>query len=301
MNDDSSAHESDCNSVERKNADKNSGKQGTDSAGQSQPVGAPIAGAKPQTPPAPTQRTQSDCQTGKRHTEPPNWCEITMLAAEIIGIAGLVWYCIINLHELSVFRDESKTMQNEFLDGQTNAVIQLQVVRDQLDAIQTQSGIMQRQLDEMKRTSQLDERAWVNAFQLNRRPFGNTTDFVYFVVSFKNTGKTPAIDTRAKIYEAFSLDNVPPKDPQLPIGGALLPPGVDCNVTTANQPMYIKTFQDIYSGKMDFYMYGTVWYNDISGHPHWSQFCWIVDLKYTTFLPAPIHNSCDDAQTNQTN
>jgi hypothetical protein len=41
------------------------------------------------------------------------------------------------------------------------------------------------------------------------------------------------------------------------------------------------------------YVFGTMWFDDVFGSHHWTQFCYLVgnDLKAR---PSGFHNTCDD-------
>lgn len=170
----------------------------------------------------------------------------------------------------------------------------LSLTGEQLKAMQTQSDVMQEQLDEMKRTRQLDERAWVTAFDFE--PVNDDPNH-YFRVTYKNTGKTPAINCDGTIVSQFDLKKIPKKDtrPPAPENAQLLAPDGSATITSLNIPF--DQVNAIRNGWAAPYWYGTIWYDDIFGNHHWSQFCVRYDGKQT--FAAPIHNSCDDAQTNQ--
>jgi hypothetical protein len=49
------------------------------------------------------------------------------------------------------------------------------------------------------------------------------------------------------------------------------------------------------------YTYGTVYYSDISGNEHWSQFCFSFTDNGHSMNPEMFHDSCDDLETGQNN
>lgn len=173
----------------------------------------------------------------------------------------------------------------------------IELNRQQLAAMQTQSDVMRGQLDEMKQTRTLDERAWVVASDVTMGP--PEDGFMKFNVTFKNSGKTPAINTQIKIFSNADIKAITTKDdPQMPqLNMAMVAPN-GSNFTFINEPI----------GAMKavgaFYLYGTAWYDDIFGKHHWSQFCYVVNCDTNLNIevrPAGVHNTCDDAATNQTN
>ncbi len=165
-----------------------------------------------------------------------------------------------------------------------------------------QLDVMQRQLDEMKTARELDERAWVMAYDYEPQ---YTSNGFFVRVSFKNTGKTPAIECEGHIFWQTNRDKIPTFDirPPPPENRSLLAPDEGGIIDSA-----MFSFQDmagIVNGSKPIFYYGTIWYDDIFGNHHWSQFCWIFGPSLQSgFLKAyslTVHNSCDDAKTKQTN
>jgi hypothetical protein len=54
----------------------------------------------------------------------------------------------------------------------------------------------------------------------------------------------------------------------------------------------------------NFYLYGTIWYDDIFSNHHWSQFCYAIhcDSTLTNTVvgasPRAVHSSCDETGEN---
>jgi hypothetical protein len=201
------------------------------------------------------------------------------------------------------------------LIGQLREMVKAtKVTEGQLKAMQSQSDVMQDQLDEMQRTRTLDERAWVAARQvvIKGTDFPNNT----FIVVFKNTGKTPAISVSAFMNQSTITNVIPAKDqPASPINtlssvqfSGLLAP--DAEGTMAVNSLLFGFVnpegEAIRIGIKPYYIYGTVWYDDIFGKHHWSQFCYEIRFSPNAdvsvhFLPINIHNSCDDAEAGKGN
>lgn len=179
----------------------------------------------------------------------------------------------------------------------------LDLTSQQLKAMQTQSYVMQGQLDEMQRTRQFDERAWVTAYDFKPN---STYSLDYFVVTYKNTGKTPAINCDFFIQTTMNWKSIPARDvkPYPPKNSKLLAPD-GTGVLDADFMQWVVSRQDVENGLVPIYIYGTIWYDDVFGHHHWSQFNVAVlsrgEERGFEFTSGTNHNSCDDAQTNQTN
>lgn len=158
-----------------------------------------------------------------------------------------------------------------------------------------QARSAERQLKEMHKQLIIDQRAWVNVFSIARTDFANPT--VRFEAHFKNTGKTPAINTRAEMGVTTNINLVtshisPPNSSQ-----QILPPDVESQVQCFF-PIPDTERTNILSGKEAVYVYGTIWYDDIFTNQHWSRFCWVVDAARNVIYPAMTNNSSDDAEGN---
>jgi len=152
---------------------------------------------------------------------------------------------------------------------------------------------------EMRETRIYDERAWVSFIQFKPtvdESNGTSVDW-FFTANLKNTGKTPAIRVQAvckwtqdsnqiKIYDSI---------PYPPINSGLMAPDTIANSSTDKIPMSVINAAN---NSIPFYCYGTVWYDDIFGNHHWSQFCqkfYGTPANWSSSVPA-FHNSCDDAE-----
>jgi hypothetical protein len=162
------------------------------------------------------------------------------------------------------------------------------------------------QFKEMQQTRILDERAWVAVREGVVGYTDESSHLTDFKFIFKNTGKTPAINVSVWFNQTVFLDTIPKIDkriiPPIPFGSlgsyqfsGLLAPDAEGSISTSNEPLGSSSVQNINSG-MPYYIYGTIWYDDIFGKHHWSQFCYQIILSpHAGFLPIGNHNSCDDA------
>jgi hypothetical protein len=153
------------------------------------------------------------------------------------------------------------------------------------------------QLKDSQETRILDERAWVCAYD-------TTIDVthlkagVIFQVTFKNTGKTPALRVRNVMGTAKELSDIPAKDEMPKESQGLLAPDESSIAVIA--PASAKIIAQMSDGKT-VYLFGTVWYDDIFGNHHWSQFCKsiVVGQNMIKIFSSAVHNSCDDAEQKQ--
>ncbi len=174
---------------------------------------------------------------------------------ETIGVLGLVFYCWVNYRELQVFDSERIVM-----------------IRD---------GV-------------LDQRAWVAPFEMTVGGVGADTNFNYFILKFKNTGKTPALNASENHDFVFGVESVPTNDPEIKPASLMLAPDGVCWFRVG--PFDADTFAAIAKGhSVPVCVYGKFAYDDIFGNHHWTRFCWSVEAGLNC-RPVGAHNSCDDAQ-----
>ena len=79
----------------------------------------------------------------------------------------------------------------------------------------------------------------------------------------------------------------------------MAPGGVAYSIFSVSNDIILKT-------NNTFYIYGTVWYDDIFKFHHWSQYYWLVNYTaapngYLTVRAGAVHNSCDDEEKAQSN
>jgi hypothetical protein len=154
-----------------------------------------------------------------------------------------------------------------------------------------------KQWKEMSDERLLDERAWLMAIAASATPNSNENEALpkYFVVEFKNSGKTPAKNVRASMNYTVNFNSIPQSDTiDNDLGasvGTVAPDGTTL-FKIIPQNDIIQSFAE---GK-GCWVFGTIWYDDIFGEHHWSQFCLSVGNDLKTFAAAPIHNNCDDSK-----
>jgi hypothetical protein len=97
---------------------------------------------------------------------------------------------------------------------------------------------------------------------------------------------------------ATLLTNIHPHDPEgFKLQMMLIPQqdkrGMVANISPATELRIIQN--------ATVYAFGTVYYSDIHGVRHWSQFCYSFADTGLTMTPANFHNSCDDLEQTQKN
>ena len=170
-----------------------------------------------------------------------------------------------------------------------------------------QLNVMQWQLQEMQQSRILDERAWITVVgEGAAQTVSQNNDSAVFTFPYKNTGKTPALNFEDEVFWATNQALIPKEDgyPSLPQHEGMCPPGSGGQLPTTPIPSQIVF--DITDKGIPVFVYGTVWYDDIFGGHHWTQFGYGItknqmNKSVMNFVLLQIHNSCDNAQTNQTN
>lgn len=157
--------------------------------------------------------------------------------------------------------------------------------------------VLTLQYREMVRTTNLDERAWLSVSRVEYVGYG--TNWIFFRIYYQNTGKTLALNMESVIGMQTNVDAIPLKDipPNPPANLGQLTPGVTSFYNTPTNTLEMRSAKAVYQGKVPFYLFGTIWYDDIFGINHWEQFCYriIAGRQEGTFEidGAPVHNSCD--------
>ena len=182
---------------------------------------------------------------------------------------------------------------------------QSRAMQGQLQAMTSQTAVMQGQLDEMRKTRILDERPWVTIHDCHANlPSGTNDNSFYFSIVMENTGKTPAINvapyTAICTNISFIIESETNQYPTNPIHSTQLPPGVPETTTTEGFPqLYGDDFKAITNG-YSFYVYGVIWYEDVSRIRHWTQYSFEVSRDFKVDATT-VHNLCDDNEEVQTN
>jgi hypothetical protein len=140
-----------------------------------------------------------------------------------------------------------------------------------------------------------DQRAWVSPSSVVvDAPKPDITGTV-FTVSYKNTGKTPAINVVARLGGFPNLYQIPEYDErpssETTPADVLAPMAFD-HIKTSHAPVSEIEIKRIRDGLTNLYLFGTVWYDGVFGAHHWSQYCYSV-TKTLEFEPCPSHNACD--------
>jgi hypothetical protein len=204
---------------------------------------------------------------------------------ELIEIFLIAVYAIVTIFEWRTFNSERQTMEMEYITSQASAEHQL--------------FALQGQLDEMKRTPELDERAWIFT-DLPDNSLVWQSNICTVTVRLKNTGKTPAINVGSVEAAVTNRSQIPNFEPKVEgLKYALSPNGADF----LPYPLPTQTALQLQHGKK-VYLYGTIFYSDIFGREHWTQFCYslIYQGVYVNMTPPFFHNSCDtETETNKTN
>jgi len=202
------------------------------------------------------------------------FCEKWKHELEFVAVGAAVIYAVFTYFEWVTFDSERKIMEKEFSSSETNSAAQLQALRGQLE--------------EMQLARMLDERAWVFAETHDNTVITEGTN-VIFVVMARNVGKTPAIITGDVIRTATDLNKIPKFDDEVIGEEAMVVPNQPLRLTLNINPV-LGAMKD----NNPLYVYGTVFYKDISGNKHWTQFCYsITDMGAKTFQ-LYTHSSSDD-------
>jgi len=146
----------------------------------------------------------------------------------------------------------------------------------------------------MENKLQANQRAWVCEVGENATPSG---DDVVLTISFKNTGKTPALHCNIDMFCSASIASIPRMDtPQNPsLFSKTIAPDQEVQSVRMNVP--IKTIKRSDQENSRFYFWGTAFYDDIFGKHHWTQFCYSADTKdfsIVEFRATANHNDCDN-------
>ena len=160
--------------------------------------------------------------------------------------------------------------------------------------------ITKQSIETSIRQDQLDQRAWVGAKEfkgeINVAPKPSS-----FHVIYVNTGKTPA----QNVHSVVGVDWRPPGlRPRITYSEADAGPsrltafpntevGGDNDITKFS----MEQVQQIASGKLLIYLFGTVWYDDVYGNGHRTDYCGVMNASAAAtekpFIGCGFHNTAD--------
>jgi hypothetical protein len=188
------------------------------------------------------------------------------LGLEVVGVGAAIIYAWFTIQEWRVFDSERKTMEREFQLTQTSV--------------------------------ELEQRAWVLVTNVCSQPIKSPPNCVCFKVAFKNTGKTPAINTTGWAKFTEKITDVPMTFtfPDHPLDSTMLAPDEGGYVLS---PQFFQAgLQQVTNGFIKLYVFGAVRYDDIFHKHHWSRFCYQLSSEAQAFTGVPGYNTCDDAESN---
>jgi hypothetical protein len=187
-----------------------------------------------------------------------------------------------------------------FVQMQAN-LRQAQAAEHQLDEMHRQLVIgaeaARQQLVEMQTQRILGERAWVLVSNVEKQDADWPSNYVVFKVTFKNFGKTPAIDAAGWAKWTENLTDVPTNftfQYSKPDRTMIAPDSIV--YTKTEFPIWDVTLNPTnVGGPHPFFVYGSVRYQDIFRTNHWTTFCYKIEAGGKIWLGVGGYNTCDDA------
>jgi hypothetical protein len=193
----------------------------------------------------------------------------------------------------SIGRDYRESQRAQ--DGHHNKTFWVSVVGVMVVAAYTTFTALQ--WFDLRDNFKVEQRAWVVPFDLSAEPFTGDPIKTIFKVLFKNTGRTPALKTHAWIAATPDLQSIPVTNPEELSGADAMILGPNGIGNTSTQKPYPPEAIQLIKKGVRLYIYGTIWYQDVFGKHHWTQFCYYPGTDLKGFGPCPIHNTCDDCGT----
>jgi hypothetical protein len=148
-----------------------------------------------------------------------------------------------------------------------------------------------------------DERAWVFTTGNVAVIFSQDNSSAVFDVPYKNTGKTPALNVRAINVWTTNFNIISPIKviPNDAINTGFCAPDDSGQIPT--KPIPAQYMAGIRDG-IPIYIFGAIWYDDIFGGHHLSQFCYEanrspMNTNIIQFNYPKISSSCDDDEANK--
>lgn len=149
----------------------------------------------------------------------------------------------------------------------------------------------EKQVSEMVKQRQSDQRAWVTAQPKTAYVFTNDAT-AYVEIQLSNIGKTPAyaVSNVAVIaWPASQCEYILSNHPFLPTkaSGMIIPSEVS----------FLRTGKTYITNIPNCFIYGKVWYTDINRRRHWTEFCYFYTNE--AFAVMEGHNTSDDEKNGQ--
>jgi hypothetical protein len=184
-------------------------------------------------------------------------------------------------------------------------VVQSREVLQAASVVSGQLTATPQQLEEIKQTRMADQRARVAVDGTPNQIISEDKESVTFEISYKNTGRTTATKVACVTGAALLPARVPQVEnaPNPPVNAATLAPG---GTGVVRSPIIMAGTMKAITDGVPLYLYGTIWYTDVFGKSHWSQFCWKIerqkdDHNLISFSVWTNHNSSDDVQGDKAN
>ena len=168
--------------------------------------------------------------------------------------------------------------------------------REAADAAKSAADAGIAAVEASRAASRLDQRAWIGtegySAVINAGVPANVT------IAFRNTGKTPALQFRSSVNTSPEPKGLYPDFNRLaePKSKGVLPPNGVNTVSvspTKGAKLAQSEYEKVRSGELVVFIYGTAWYEDIFGQPHWIHFCSYVGRDGTSVQICDTHNEVD--------
>ncbi len=162
-----------------------------------------------------------------------------------------------------------------------------------------QFDILKKQLLEMQSEARVDQRAWVIPSKIDAP---NETSNKWFKVTFKNTGKTPALEMSGWTVADSQFNWEEGDKKPFALKCLIAPDGIISNDPFDSSTVCpIGSASKVSRGEKTVFFFGKVWYKDIFGGNHWTEFSYrfskIVDADGYILQPWGYHNRTYDTQT----
>jgi hypothetical protein len=159
-----------------------------------------------------------------------------------------------------------------------------------------QWAVMREQLNEMKTASALDQRAWVGTIDESQLTF-TLGQNVVVVVPVKNSGKTPALMvTTVAAMRTIDTGRFPEfNDLKEPTGVGVIQPNAATYMSIFSKEVLTQEIvEELTRGDRVLWIYGTITYNDIFSHHHWTTFAKTLNPIKKVWETPPVHNEVDN-------